>query len=112
MRNGKKVEIVIESRDNENPFLVDVLQQLEEVFPANIKSKKANNSFREEVLKIQNVPINFAVGDYRSFRLEENASQHNSDECKAICSFNKPGMAQILMSPFEKYFKECDPLFV
>ncbi|WP_157446893.1 hypothetical protein [Cytophaga aurantiaca] len=102
LSNDRIVKVIIDSAiTQENKFLQKLTSKYESI-PENIVIKIASKDFVDDIKSISsnnNYVHHFTTGDNRMFRLETNNEKHT-----AFVSFNKPEVAELLNTIFDKHF--------
>lgn len=105
-RNGRLKIVVDEVKDKESR-IYQALVEMHKEHPERVSLRLASKDFQASVHEllihgVKHKDLNFACGDSTSFRLEADRGER-----KALCSFNRPDVASVLVSTFDKKFNTC-----
>ena len=111
IKSNKILKIVIDSNHNDykETRIYKQLIDYKNKFPQNVFIKISNDSFKETIKKVFDKNVNFAIGDKKSFRIED-ILQVEKGLRKAICCFNNPKVSEKLVASFDNSFINCQSI--
>lgn len=111
IESNKTLKIVIDSNhdDYKDTKIYKQLISYKNSHPQNVFIKISNDSFKETINKVFDKNVNFAIGDKKSFRIED-IMQTETGLRKAICCFNNSSMSKKLVSSFDLGFQTCQSI--
>ena len=107
LASGRILKIVVDEVKDKTNRIYMFLKEKKSMYPKNIFLSKSNESFKLNMTKIYEKPINCAIGDSKSFRVEFLTEAKTR---KALCSFNSPSVSSVLIKTFDKSFALCEEI--
>lgn len=107
VENGKTIKIVVDKIQSKENKIFSFLSELKSQFKDFVYVSIASEEFKTNVTRLYDKPINFAVNDINSFRMED-VSLSGLRQAKAICSFNNYEYSHKLERAFDLEFKNCE----
>ncbi|OFX38378.1 MAG: hypothetical protein A2X08_16355 [Bacteroidetes bacterium GWA2_32_17] len=108
---GKFIKIVVDDISDFNCEIYKKLKVLHSTHPNKVFLAISDKIFRDNIFKLYKSNLNFAIGDKKSFRLEEINVNKKIEERKAFCCFNNDKYPNQLINIFDNNFGTCKSVF-
>lgn len=111
VRKKGKLRVVVDNVSDSSNRIYKFISDLHGQYPENVSLRKSSEEFRKGINALtkeiypNESEINFACGDRVSFRVETVKNQR-----KALCSFNRPSIANHFWQRFDLNYSSCRPL--
>lgn len=105
--SGKTLKIVVDSIKSRENKIFTTLMKLRKQHPTTVFIAIASDSFKNRIRSVYDRPLNFALGDKNSSRIEDVMENITIPHRKAYCCFNNKKYSSKLISAFDSEFKGC-----